>query len=140
MIIYKFDYKCGLCHETSTAYTYIHYLHYYEDVRFPYENWMMDEVYAVTHEDKPYFDRKSDELNYPVKILGDDPVLDEEIVNSGRFPSIKKRESKFEASPYYANCCQNPSCPGMYGRYHLREYVTNNHLRTNMAMQIECEI
>lgn len=140
MVVYKFDYKCGLCNETSTAYTYIHYMRYYEDLRFPYEDWMMNDVYAAIHEDNVYFDTSVEIPDYPVKILGDDPALDEEIVRLGKFPSIRKRKSLFRAEPYYANCCQNPTCKGMYGNDYLRKYIVLHHLKNNTEMQIECEI
>jgi len=139
MIVYSFDRVCYSCKKTLKSFTYLQYRTLYDDVTFPYEGWIMREVYSALHPDEQYFDMDSRTLNFPVKILGDEEELDKTLFDSGRFPNIEFVLSyQHHKKHYYANVC--PHCRRFLGNYFLREHVTDNHLRPNISMNIECEV
>ncbi len=140
MYIYKFDSKCYNCNKPVTYYTYLIFHEYENDVVFPLEMSFVSLVYSEmpSHKDNPYFDINSDALNFPIKILGEDKKLDEEVINSGKFPNIKLVKTKHAGEIYAANIC--PHCNSILGRYHLREKITDEFLKPNIPMDKFCEI
>ncbi|MCM1167857.1 MAG: hypothetical protein NC299_15395 [Lachnospiraceae bacterium] len=140
MNIYKFDSTCYKCNNPVTYYTYLVFHEYEDDVTFPLDMSYVCLVYSQmpAHKDNPYFDSSSYALNYPIKILGDDDELDERVINSGKFPNIKKVKTKGACKTYAANIC--PHCNSLLGNYHLREKITDSFLKPNIPMEKFCEI
>lgn len=140
MYIYKFNSKCYNCNKDVTYYTYLIFHEYENDVVFPLDMGYVRLVYSEmpAHKDDPYFDINSSALNFPIKILGDDKELDDEVINSGRFPTINRVKTKLVSEAYAANIC--PHCNSLLGRYHLREKITDDFLKPNIPMDKVCEI
>ena len=140
MIIYRFDSKCWKCAKDVTYYTYLLFQEYDIDVTFPLDMSLVRRVYAEMpmHKDFPYFDLTSDALNFPVKVLGDDEFYDQQVIDSKKFPHIQNSYSKTAHKAYACNHC--PHCNALLGNYHLREKITDEYLRPNLAMDICCEI
>ena len=136
MIIYKYTEKCYRCKRMVTYYTYLVLREYELDVTFPLDMNMIRRAYAEmpTHQENSYFDDESTELNYPIKILGDDSELDKQVIDSGKVPGIRLESSSYVHSPYAANHC--PKCNAFLGKYHLREHVTINYLRPKKNMEL----
>lgn len=140
MNIYKFDSTCYNCNKPVTYYTYLIFHEYENDVVFPLDMSYVSLVYSQmpAHKDNPYFDRNSDALNYPIKVLGDDDELDDKVIDSGKFPNIKKVKTKRACKTYAANIC--PHCNSLLGNYHLREKITDSFLKPNIPMEKVGEI
>lgn len=140
MIIYKFDSICWKCKEPVTYYSYLIFREYENDVVFPLDMNYVRLVYSQmpAHKDNPYFDSNSYALNYPIKVLGDDDELDDKVIDSGKFPNIKKVKTKGACKTYAANIC--PHCNSLFGNYHLREKITDSFLKPNISMDKVCEI
>lgn len=135
MIIYECNEKCYKCKEMTTYYTYLIYHEYELDVVFPIDMGFVHRVYAEmpSHKDNPYYDNESETLNFPAKVLGDDDDYDDQVIKSGYFPNIKSFNSNTANKSYAANYCEH--CGAPLGNYHLREIVTLNHLKPNIAMK-----
>lgn len=136
MNIYKFNCKCYKCGCNVEYYTYLIYHIYENDVTFPIDMSYVRKVYAEMpiHKESPYFDEESYELNFPIKVLGDDEDYDNMVMNSGKFPNIKVIRSRMASKAYAANLC--PFCKSPFGNYHLRENVTDMFLKTGVNMDI----
>ena len=98
----------------------------------------MNEVYATLHPEDQHFDKKSDDLNFPVKMLGSDSMLDKAVCASDKFPNIKLVNFKQKTKAYYANIC--PYCGAFWGKYYLECAVTDSYLKGNKPMDLYCEI
>lgn len=135
MIVYGFNSQCYKCRMNTYYYTYLIYNEYHLDVEFPIDFNFMRRVYAEMpiHTDDPFFDLDSDELNYPVMVLGDNDYMDDMIIKSGFFPNIKKVKTRLSTKHYAANTCEN--CGALLGNYHLRELITDKFLKTNRPME-----
>ena len=142
MKIYKYNEKCYHCKQMVTYYTYLVFREYEVDVTFPLDMDMVRRVYAEmpAHREKPYFDDESMELNYPIKVLGDDAELDKIVMDSGKVPGIGLETSRYVHRQYAANHCSNPQCGAFLGNYHLREHITLNFLRPKKDMEEFVEI
>ena len=140
MIIYKYNEKCYGCNQTVTYYTYLVFREYELEVTFPLDMNMVRLAYAEmhAHDDNPYFDDESMALNYPIKVLGDDSELDQQVIDSGIIPRIDWETSSIVHQPYAANHC--PKCKAFLGKYHLRKHITDNYLRPKRDMEIFIEI
>lgn len=140
MTIYEYSTKCYRCNKTIKNYTYLIYRELEIDVTFPINSQLLKLAYTEmpSHKDNPIFDEASLELNYPVKVLGQDPHLDNIVMKSGKFPNIKLANSKTAHTSYVANHC--PHCNSFLGRYHLLEYITDNHLRNDYPLKFFCEL
>ena len=140
MVIYKYNKECYRCNQTVTYFTYLVFREYEQDVTFPLDMDMVRLAYAEmpAHKENPYFDDESVSLNYPIKVLGDDPELDQRVIDSGKVPRISREISKNRHKFYAANHC--PKCNAFLGNYHLREHVTDNYLRPKKNMEQFIEI
>lgn len=140
MIIYKFDCECYSCKNKISYYTYLIFREYENDVVFPLDMNFVRLVYSEmpSNKDDPYFDINSDELNFPIKVLGDDEEYDDQIIKSGHFPNIRIFDSTPAKRAYAANFCVY--CGKPLGNYFLREKVTDQFLKPNIPMKIYCEI
>ena len=140
MNIYEFSAHCYQCGQDVTYFTYLVFHEYDLDVEFPLDMNLVRRIYAEMeiHKDDPYFDEDSLALNYPIKVLGDDPALDDMVLRSGKFPNIRLTSSRNHPAPYAANHC--PHCKAFLGNYHLREQVTDGYLRPNRPMHKYLEL
>ncbi len=140
MNIYEVKLKCYNCGEEFSHYTYLVFHEYEIDVEFPLDMSFVQRVYSEMpcHKEEPFFDNDSYELNFPIKILGDDKEYDLAVINSGFFDNVKMVNSKTAHKKYAANVC--PCCNSFTGNYHLREIITDNHLRNNISMKKVKEI
>lgn len=138
MIIYRFKSNCYNCNKEVYYYTYLIFREYEIDVTFPLDMDLVRRIYVQVHsyEENPFFDNTSYSLNFPVKVLGDDELLDKELIEHTKFPNINFTKSKLATKPYAANFC--PHCNSFLGNYHLREKVTDLFLRPNIPMEIYC--
>lgn len=137
MIIYSFDTQCYHCKKNIKVHTYICYKSFYGDVIFPYENWMMNEIYTHINNGK-YFDKQCDSLNYPIETIGFNEEYDKIILDSHKVPNLSIFKSKEVSHPYVANRCIH--CNYRQGRSPLLGHVTDKYLKPNIELTIECEI
>lgn len=140
MIIYSFPMICHSCASTFEVYSYIRYKTFYDDVSFPYQPWMMHEVYAETHKDAPYLteDEKRELLAYPVFTIGYNADLDQEILSSPKIKGVELRYSREACTKYVANIC--PHCGKFTGRYYVLQKITDEFLYPNRPPKIAFEI
>lgn len=140
MIIYSFPMKCHSCASMFEIYSYIRYKAFYDDVSFPYQQWMMCEVYAETHKDAPYLseDKMRKLLAYPVFTIGYNADLDQEILSSSQVKGVELRYSRKAHKKYAANIC--PYCGKFTGRYHVLQKITDEFLYLNYSPKIAFEI
>lgn len=138
MIIYEYESECPACKETFMIYTYLRYKNLDEDVELPYQNWYMQDQYLSMHPEESFFDPNTDELRFPVSVLGNSKDLDDTALASNMVPHIKRVKTRLVTEEYCANIC--PYCNQLYGSYHILCDVTDKFLKPNKPMDIFCEI